>query len=797
MITQNHIIGRAVLELETGALADVWSLQEAISDLVQQRAMPAIADLCDRWVAADTVVRLDQVIVEMPVVDLQHLETDFVPRLLAALEQVLADHLADRLPIYQAPEKIIQTTVTSDWQAFLHFLEYGRLPWWGSAESWLHWCARWQAALQAEPTWQVPLRQLLATHPVVGQRLTTQFSANFRHQLVLRLQPAWLTWPALLAQVQSLIATLPLDAEVRHTLETQAWRHLWQKMATSHSASPLPMTTWLNSWLADLAQFQADMPTSIPLPQRLHREVTTFPVAEQPLWITAIAQHWPDPAPLAQPLLSPSAQQLPEHLPHQHQLLKLLAAAIALLPRPHRAQAQAIVDRILAALSLELPSPPIATDSVSVASDSFISLISLDPTLPPLATRTTLDQFLQAVTRLLPTTEQAHWQETVTRVFSLSLDTESQPRREAPLTVDEAAPPGIEPQSLPDPTAPGEAPRPQPYSDPDEPQSLSEFSASGEALSAADATSNLWPDVALESQPLSQSRIDPTAAESTTAPEALNPRRRTEALRQLLQSAIALLPSTEHPTVPQEPSPDLEYALSQLLQSAIALLPTAEQAVWATTLSQLQLDPALDAETAVPRGKLASAMSGSVAMPIGPVNAPARLSPAEIKTGLFITQAGIVLLHPFISHYFSAVELLDNEQFWDETAQQTAIYLLHYLATKQTVAPEYDLVLAKLLCNWDLNQPLTQSVTLPAATLAEGEHLLQTVIDYWQALKSTSPDGLREGFLQREGKLTRHDHGWKLQVEKQAIDILLTHLPWGGSLVKLPWMDEFLTVEWT
>ena len=35
-----------------------------------------------------------------------------------------------------------------------------------------------------------------------------------------------------------------------------------------------------------------------------------------------------------------------------------------------------------------------------------------------------------------------------------------------------------------------------------------------------------------------------------------------------------------------------------------------------------------------------------------------------------------------------------------ETAQQTAIYLLHYLASGPTDAPEYDLVLAKLLCGW-------------------------------------------------------------------------------------------------
>jgi Contractile injection system tape measure protein len=126
-----------------------------------------------------------------------------------------------------------------------------------------------------------------------------------------------------------------------------------------------------------------------------------------------------------------------------------------------------------------------------------------------------------------------------------------------------------------------------------------------------------------------------------------------------------------------------------------------------------------------------------------------------------------------------------------------AIYLLHYLATKQTDAPEYELVLPKLLCGWSLNQPVVRGLDLPSAALEEGEKLLQTVINYWEVLKSTSPDGLREGFLQREGKLTRSGDGnWKLQVEQQAIDILLGSLPWGLSMVTLPWMDELLIVEW-
>ena len=40
------------------------------------------------------------------------------------------------------------------------------------------------------------------------------------------------------------------------------------------------------------------------------------------------------------------------------------------------------------------------------------------------------------------------------------------------------------------------------------------------------------------------------------------------------------------------------------------------------------------------------------------------------------------------------------------------------------------------------------------------------------------------------------DGDWLLRVEARTVDILLDQLPWGVSLVKLPWMDRLLRVEW-
>jgi hypothetical protein len=74
--------------------------------------------------------------------------------------------------------------------------------------------------------------------------------------------------------------------------------------------------------------------------------------------------------------------------------------------------------------------------------------------------------------------------------------------------------------------------------------------------------------------------------------------------------------------------------------------------------------------------------------------------------------------------------------------------------------------------------------------------LLQSVIEHWAVLKNTSPEGLRESFLQREGRLVFQNDQWELTVQKQAHDILLDYLPWNISMVRLLWMPYPLIVKW-
>ena len=155
-----------------------------------------------------------------------------------------------------------------------------------------------------------------------------------------------------------------------------------------------------------------------------------------------------------------------------------------------------------------------------------------------------------------------------------------------------------------------------------------------------------------------------------------------------------------------------------------------------------------------------------------------------------------MLLHPYLKAHFEHLGLVEKKAFVDEDARQKAIYQLQYLATGDGQALEYSLALNKLLCGHPLALPLARDIVLGATEKAEAENLLKAVIRNWPALKNTSPDGLREGFLQRDGKLTRKPSNWLLQVEQQTHDILLGRLPWSLGIIKLPWMPEMLYVEW-
>lgn len=163
---------------------------------------------------------------------------------------------------------------------------------------------------------------------------------------------------------------------------------------------------------------------------------------------------------------------------------------------------------------------------------------------------------------------------------------------------------------------------------------------------------------------------------------------------------------------------------------------------------------------------------------------------------LYVEDAGIVLLWPFVARFFERVGLIDEERrFRDDPARHLAIPLLGALVSGDADPPEFLLVLPKVLCG--LAPDARWSPTLPSPDqLLEAERVLAAAIAHAAPLHEMSVETLRRTFLARRGALSIRDGVWLLRVERHPYDIVLDGIPWVWSWVRLPWMPGPMEVEW-
>ncbi len=161
--------------------------------------------------------------------------------------------------------------------------------------------------------------------------------------------------------------------------------------------------------------------------------------------------------------------------------------------------------------------------------------------------------------------------------------------------------------------------------------------------------------------------------------------------------------------------------------------------------------------------------------------------------GAIISNAGLVIVAPFLPELFKQCGILTENTIMDINK---AVAILHYTVFGNCQYREYDVLFNKVLCGLEGNEVIEILNELSEAEKNEVETMLSTAISYWDVLKSTSPDGLREGFLIRKGNLLHKYDDWFLQVEQSAIDALLQHLPWTIGFIKLPWMKTMIRTQW-
>ena len=245
-------------------------------------------------------------------------------------------------------------------------------------------------------------------------------------------------------------------------------------------------------------------------------------------------------------------------------------------------------------------------------------------------------------------------------------------------------------------------------------------------------------------------------------------------LIQQLQTAIALYNEDSHPLTSQLPA-----AISQFRPPDTSTMPPTSEAP--SPLPSVTLSPNANTRNDV-------AHRHSLTHRPRPT--------LEVLNDLYIQNAGLVILGPFLPRFWTTLELLEANQFTGVEAAQRASLILQYLVDELLDTVESSLSLNKILCGLDPSVTLPAELVLTAAERSECAGLLGAIVQNWSILGSTSIAGLRTTFIERPGVLHRHHDGWLLQVEHQTHDILLDQLPWSIRVFKLPWMTEILHVEW-
>lgn len=171
------------------------------------------------------------------------------------------------------------------------------------------------------------------------------------------------------------------------------------------------------------------------------------------------------------------------------------------------------------------------------------------------------------------------------------------------------------------------------------------------------------------------------------------------------------------------------------------------------------------------------------------------LDSIDARGGVFISNAGVVLLANYLPQLFKTLDWVDVNRIRNV---DKALRLLQYLCYGNENYEEENWPLFKILCGLPLAYVPDGRVSISLEEKTEADIFLRSVIENWSALKNTTPDGLRATFLQREGKLEMQSGNdtITLVVQKETVDILLDSLPWSFSYIRLPWMRVFLQTKW-
>lgn len=167
-----------------------------------------------------------------------------------------------------------------------------------------------------------------------------------------------------------------------------------------------------------------------------------------------------------------------------------------------------------------------------------------------------------------------------------------------------------------------------------------------------------------------------------------------------------------------------------------------------------------------------------------------------LKEGITVRNAGIVLLNDYVVMLFERLGLVADNKFTTIENQISAAQYLQYVVTGLTQTEETYLPLNKVLCGLSLLHTIPDEIEISEAHKDLIDGLIQAAISYWDAIGECSVSGFRGNWLVREGTLFEREDRWELTVDKKPYDVLINKSPFAFSIMKYPWMDKPLHVNW-
>ncbi len=173
---QTHIIGKQILDVEVPASIDAHEIQERLSWTYRNYIVPRLSALFDQLAGKDIYIQLDQLNIDLGDLPFSQLEAVFVERVLKQVDEQVQDALQGYSGDGASWPAKIQPVTHATLEVWVHFLEYGYLP--------------WHALKKEHPVWETQLvaaleqgiesgRVLPSLHKLSGtaiRRMVAQFS---------------------------------------------------------------------------------------------------------------------------------------------------------------------------------------------------------------------------------------------------------------------------------------------------------------------------------------------------------------------------------------------------------------------------------------------------------------------------------------------------------------------------------------------------------------------------------------------------------------------------------------------